>query len=377
MTSIRRLLGAAGATALLILGTVLFATISTAASGEASTAQSAPQNTASPTVSGSAREGETLTTSNGRWTSASAIAYSYQWQRCDAKGTNCANIAGKTTQSYVAQTADVGATLRALVSASNADGVTTVNSLPTPVVVSKSAPAGPRNTASPVISGSPQEGATLTTSNGQWSSASAIAYSYQWQRCDAKGASCADIAGKTTQSYVVQSADVGKTLRATVAASNADGVIRSSSAPTAVVTTKSTASTGPAGQIKLANGKISVPVSSLALPSRLVLDDLRFTPSRIVSRQPFQMQVHVSEMTTGYVVRDALVYVNAVPFARIQQPAEVRTNQEGWATLTIQPTARLPLQQGYLLTMFARARKEGENVLSGISTRRLVSLRVA
>jgi len=276
MTSIRRLLGAAGATVLLILATVLFATISTAASDSASAAQYAPQNTASPAISGSA-----------------------------------------------------------------------------------------------------QDGATLTTTNGQWTSTSAIAYSYQWQRCDAKGGSCADMAGKRSQSYVVQSADVGKTLRAVVSASNADGATKAISPPSAVVTSKTPASTGPAGQIKLANGKTSVPASSLALPSRLTVDDLRFTPSRIVSRQAFQMQVHVSETTKGYVVRDALVYVSAVPFARIQQPAEVKTNQEGWATLTIQPTARLPLQKGYLLTMFARARKQGENVLAGISTRRLVSLRVA
>jgi hypothetical protein len=242
---------------------------------------------------------------------------------------------------------------------------------------SSAAQYAPTNTAAPAISGTAQEGATLTTTNGQWTSTSAIAYSYQWQRCDTQGASCADITGATNNSYVAQTGDVGKTLRSVVAASNADGVSRAQSAPTAVVTSKSTQSTGPAGQVKLPNGKTSVPASSLASPSRLVIDDVKFTPSTITSRAPLQMQVHVSEQATGFVVRDALVYVTAIPFGRIDQPAEVQTNQEGWATLTIQPTARLPLQKGYLLTSFVRARKAGDDVLAGISSRRLVSVRVS
>jgi hypothetical protein len=233
----------------------------------------------------------------------------------------------------------------------------------------------PQNTGSPAISGTAQEGSTLTSSNGQWTSSSAIAYSYQWQRCDDKGANCGNITGATKNTYTVVSGDIGKTLRTVVAASNADGISHATSAQTAVVTSKVPA--GPAGQIKLSNGKISVPAASLAPPYRLVVDDLKSNPPTITSRAPVQMQVHVSEASTGYWVRDALVYITAIPFGRIQQPAEVQTNQEGFATVTIQPTARLPLRKGYLLTMFVRARKSGDNVLAGISTRRLVSLRIS
>ncbi|MGH3001204.1 MAG: hypothetical protein ACRDM1_00780 [Gaiellaceae bacterium] len=274
MTLNRRFMGAAGVTALLIAIVALFATIGSAASGNASTAQYAPQNTGTPTISGTAQEGSTLTTSNGDWTSSSKIAYTYQWQRCDAKGANCGFVSGATKNTYTAQSDDIGKTLRAVVAASNADGATHANSLQTAVVTAK-VPAG------------------------------------------------------------------------------------------------------PAGQVKLPNGKTSVPVASLSLPYRLVVDDLKFTPPTIASRQPVQMQVHVSEASTGFVVRDALVYVTAIPFARIQQPAEVQTNQEGWATITLQPTARLPLKKGYLLTMFVRARKAGDSVLAGVSTRRLVSLRIS
>jgi len=259
----RRVLGAAGATALLILAVALFATIGTAASGSASAAQYAPSNGAPPT-----------------------------------------------------------------------------------------------------ISGTPQEGSTLTTSTGQWSSTSAIAYSFQWQRCDSAGANCADIAGATSQSYAVQTADVGKTLRSVVSASNADGVTKANSAPTSVVMSKSTQTSGS-----------TVDASAVALPSRLVIDAVRFTPGRITSRNPVQLRVHVAT-TEGKVVRGALVYVTAIPFGRIDQPAEVSTDANGWATLSLQPTLRLPLRDGYLLTIFIRARKAGDSVLAGVSTRRLVSARV-
>lgn len=78
-----------------------------------------PVNTAVPDIDGTARAGERLSASTGRWTGTAPIDYGYQWQRCDAKGAGCANIAGATASGYVAGAADVGATLRVVVSAGN------------------------------------------------------------------------------------------------------------------------------------------------------------------------------------------------------------------------------------------------------------------
>ncbi|HVM68754.1 MAG TPA: hypothetical protein VM204_02835, partial [Gaiellaceae bacterium] len=86
--------------------------------------QYAPQNTAPPTISGEAREGATLTTSNGTWNSDSATTYTYRWQRCEppATPTGCADIPGATSNTYVVQSADVGKRLRSVVTATNASG---------------------------------------------------------------------------------------------------------------------------------------------------------------------------------------------------------------------------------------------------------------
>ena len=50
--------------------------------------------------------------------------------------------------------------------------------------------------------------------------------------------------------------------------------------------------------------------------------------------------------------------------------------EDGYVTFTAQPTARFPLVAGGALVVFVRARKPGENLLAGVSTRRLVQASV-
>ena len=49
-----------------------------------------PVNAAIPTISGTAREGQTLTASSGSC-GALPIAYAYAWQRCDSSGAGCSS----------------------------------------------------------------------------------------------------------------------------------------------------------------------------------------------------------------------------------------------------------------------------------------------
>jgi hypothetical protein len=88
----------------------------------------------------------------------------------------------------------------------------------------------------PTVSGTPQQGQTLTAAPGT-SSASDATFAYQWQKCDAAGANCADIAGATAQTYLVAPTDVGSTLRVNLVATNRFGSsVPTPSAITAAVT---------------------------------------------------------------------------------------------------------------------------------------------
>ena len=88
-----------------------------------------------PVVTGKTVQGSTLSTSNGTWTN-NPTSYSYQWQRCpDLYGTTeswlCSNISGATSSTYVTQAADVGDTIRAIVTATNAGGSSSLASMAT------------------------------------------------------------------------------------------------------------------------------------------------------------------------------------------------------------------------------------------------------
>ncbi|HEV3093341.1 MAG TPA: choice-of-anchor Q domain-containing protein [Solirubrobacteraceae bacterium] len=93
----------------------------------------------------------------------------------------------------------------------------------------------PLNTGLPVISGTPQGGRTLSTSNGTWTGAP-ISYTYQWEDCNSSGASCTSIVGATELEYTLTEADLAHTIRVAVVAHNASGASApATSEPSAVV----------------------------------------------------------------------------------------------------------------------------------------------
>ena len=383
---------------------------------------SVPTGTASPVISGTAQQGQTLAVSNGTWGNA-PTTFAYQWRRCNTSGSSCVAIGGATQPTYVLAGPDVGATIRADVSATNTYGSTTATSSQTGavtagggattgtfgvttiggqsdpitidrkrvngftlgvdagvtkltmylapgsksgselvkgVIYSDSAgrpaallgvtservfqstsaagwydlpfgapvsltagrywigtisggtarvaslryatssasraynsnsytsgptnpfgtpsvdgelmsvyatyttqsgpPAPPVNTGLPVISGQAQQGQTLTVSNGNWSN-SPTSFAYQWLRCDSGGAGCTSLGSATQAAYVVAAADVGATLRATVAATNTGGTSSATANPTGVVTAAPTSGTfgvttvGPSSDAVLADRK--------------------------------------------------------------------------------------------------------------------------
>jgi hypothetical protein len=109
----------------------------------AACAQKPPVNSTAPSISGTTAEGSTLTAATGAWTSAAPPTYAYQWRRCNSAGASCTNIVGAAAQSYKLTAADVGYTLRVVVTARNSAGSTAATSAATAVV----APAPPTMTA--------------------------------------------------------------------------------------------------------------------------------------------------------------------------------------------------------------------------------------
>jgi hypothetical protein len=218
---------------------------SSASSAATSTVAAAPpSNTSLPSVSGTAQDGQTLNASAGSWSGTPPIGFAYQWRRCDSGGGSCADISGAGGQSYALTSTDVGSTLRVAVTGSNAAGSSSASSAAT-AVVQTAAPAPPSNTSPPSISGTAQDGQTLSASAGSWSGTPPIGFAYQWRRCDSGGGSCADISGAGGQSYTLTSTDVGSTIRVTVTGSNAAGSSSASSAVSAVVTGVPPANTSP------------------------------------------------------------------------------------------------------------------------------------
>jgi hypothetical protein len=238
-------------------------------------------------LSGAPQVGQVLVRDQGAWTGSSPLSVSaVKWWRCDPTGITCTGVA--TTAKYTVQSADAGSTLMLTGTVKNGLGSTTAASLLT-LPVGGSAPpppppSPPANTTAPAIAGTAQDGQTLSASTGSWSG-SPTSYAYQWQRCDATGSGCGDLAGATAGSYAVSTADVGATLRVVVTAGNGGGSASAASAVTVVVASapvspppSSTVTTVFSGSLNAKN-----PSRTFALPMGAGLSDAKLSFSRCSS----------------------------------------------------------------------------------------------
>ncbi len=355
--------------ALVLLGAAVIGVLAPTASARQ---QDVPANTAEPAITGSPAQGQTLTATPGTWTGTPAPTFAYQWLRCPpsggaSNGSDCATIDGATTASYVVAAGDVGFRLRIKVTATNSDGQASAVSNATAAVTVQ---AGPPNTAPPTITGSTVVGEALTANPGTWTG-SGITFAYLWSRCDASGAACTDITTATQSTYNLVTADVGKTLRVKVTGTNASGSNAVTSAQSAIVTT---APAPPATGCPTGTGPIKV--ADLSSPARLLLDKQQILPNPVRrDTQTIRIRLRVSACG-GRIVEGALVYATPTPYQQFSA-TEQPTGADGWATLTMRRLRFFPASnQQQLLVVFARARKPGEDLLGGVSTRRLISFPV-
>lgn len=344
-----RLLAGGLLAAALAVVIAVFATVAGAA---------APKETQQPHIEGIPRVGETLTSTTGNWSN-SPTGYAFQWHRCtDLSGNGCVALAGQTKQSYTVVEADRDRTILVVVTASNADGSASANSKPVGPVADDVKPA---STKAPSVTGNARVGEVLTAAEGAWTGWPE-SYAFQWLQCDQAGSGCAAVSGATSKTYTVRASDVGRTLRTDVTAKNRYGSATARSGQTAQVV-----GTEPE------RGPLSV--ANVALPNRLTVSSVQFSPSVVRSRNTFAGRFKVED-SNGRPVAGALVYAIALPYGRVAPAQEVATGSDGWATIQFSPTFRLPLQPNAYLVFFVRARKPGGDLLAGVSTRRLVQLRL-
>ena len=194
---------------------------------------------AQPTISGDAWVGETLNADPGEWRGDPTI--SYRWLRCASTNfhewwgmwemyMDCAPIADADEATYAVQPSDLGYSIAVEVSGTNAVATTVTTSAVTSVVVHAPPPV---NTSPPTISGTAQSRETLTADPGSWSGQTSGGFSYQWQRCNAAGASCNPISGATNSTYTTDDGDIWSTIVVEVTA--LDGPTVATSAATAAL----------------------------------------------------------------------------------------------------------------------------------------------
>lgn len=197
-----------------------------------------PVNTVAPSITGTQIQGQVLTAVDGTWTGTSTISFTYQWRRCDSSGNTCADRGGATMSTYTVVAGDVNSTLRVVVTGTNGVGAVPATSAATNVITA--AAAAPVNTVVPTISGSPAQGQVLTADAGTWTGTPTVVFTYQWQQCNASGASCTNISGATSATYTLLVGDVGSTIRIVVTGTNATGNSSGTSVQTVMISASTT-----------------------------------------------------------------------------------------------------------------------------------------
>lgn len=331
--------------------------------GTGQAAAGGPTNSGTPTISGTAQQGQKLTVSNGGW-GGSPTAFAYAWSLCDASGNSCTAISGATSASYTPAATDVGHTVRATVTATNSGGSGQATSAPSAVI---SAATAPTPTTAPSITGTPAVGSTLTANKGTWSG-NPTSIAVQWDRCDSTGDSCAAINGATGDTYTVTQADASGTIRLSVTATNATGSTTFVSTQTAAV---------PGGSNGCPAGTGTIQIADLTPPARLQISKASISPS-LVTLSTHRIQLHFTVTAcNGRPVAGAQVFATPIPFNQFSGNQKL-TADDGTVTLTESRLRGFPARSRHqnLLAVFARAAKPGEPILAGVSTRRTVAFRV-
>jgi alpha-tubulin suppressor-like RCC1 family protein len=255
----------------------------------------APESQLTPSIEGNPTTGEALSAQPGWWLGSEPIAYTYQWQRCNPEGEECANILEATSETYLLTGADLGSTIQVTVTATNSLGDASATSHQSEAI---SAPGPPSSSKGPTIQGTAQEGKKIFATNGTWSGSRPLTYVYRWERCTAAGESCSAIEGATKPGYTVNSADLNSTLRIKVTVTNSDGT-SSALSPLTIVSAAGEANTSEALEIAEATDPSILAASTTANIEEQSIKPVVEDPGEELSSSSAPTSSSISKETPG------------------------------------------------------------------------------
>lgn len=214
-------------------------------------------NVSKPTITGTAKVGETLTSSTGTW-SESGTSYTYQWL---AEGVA---IADATAATFTPTEDQAGRRLTVQVTASLVGFTQGVAESARTAPVESLAPPGIVVTGGPVMVGQPRIGKVLEAKAGTFTPSSATV-TLQWFRAGSP------IAGATAEKYALTMADLGKTMtvQATYTKEGLAPVVRTSP-PTAKVKSTPEFTVGHTAKAGVVTFKIKVRAPAVSSVSGVV-----------------------------------------------------------------------------------------------------------
>ena len=202
--------------------------------------------TGAPTISGTAQVGQTLTASTSDISDSDGLAdaiFTYQWIAND--GTEDTDIQDATVSTYTVGADDEGKTIKVRVNFTDDGGNQETRT--SAVTVAVAAIPNSAATGAPTISGTAQVGQMLTASTSGISDSNGLAnatFTYQWIAND--GTEDTDIQNATGSTYILATADEGKTIKVRVSFTDDGGnqETRTSAVTVAVAAIPNSAATG-------------------------------------------------------------------------------------------------------------------------------------
>lgn len=174
-----------------------------------------PSNVTPPAVTGTPTQGQTLVCSTGSWSGTAPFTYTYQWRR------NGSPILGATSNNYLLQAGDVGATIDCVVTAENLVGTASEDSNDVGPIASSGGTA-PTITTPPAVSWDIEIGSGPLLDDPVYTG-DAGTITWTLYRDGVADGTIVGVSKATAEAYTAVAADIGPTIHFEATVTNGSG----------------------------------------------------------------------------------------------------------------------------------------------------------